>query len=82
MQITLLSLLDYAGVAMFAASGALMAAQKRQDVVTFLFFAAISRKCSPENNHHLFACFRSQIWLICRMQRPYGRVDDNFFPYR
>jgi uncharacterized membrane protein YeiH len=42
MQITLLSLLDYAGVATFAASGALMAAQKRQDVVTFLFFAAIT----------------------------------------
>ena len=42
MQITLLSVLDYAGVATFAASGALMAAQKRQDVVTFLFFAAIT----------------------------------------
>lgn len=42
MQINLLSVLDYAGVAMFAASGALMAAQKRQDVVTFLFFAAIT----------------------------------------
>ena len=42
MQITLLSVLDYAGVATFAASGALMAAQKRQDVVTFIFFAAIT----------------------------------------
>ncbi|RYY95316.1 MAG: trimeric intracellular cation channel family protein [Alphaproteobacteria bacterium] len=42
MQITLLSVLDYAGVATFAASGALMAAQKRQDVVTFMFFAAIT----------------------------------------
>ena len=42
MQFTLLSVLDYAGVAMFAASGALMAAQKRQDVVTFIFFAAIT----------------------------------------
>lgn len=42
MQITLLSVLDYAGVATFAASGAPMAAQKRQDVVTFIFFAAIT----------------------------------------
>ena len=42
MQITLLSVLDYAGVATFAASGALMAAEKRQDVVTFIFFAAIT----------------------------------------
>ncbi|HPN06800.1 MAG TPA: trimeric intracellular cation channel family protein [Hyphomonadaceae bacterium] len=42
MQFTLLSVLDYAGVAMFAASGALMAAQKRQDVVAFIFFAAIT----------------------------------------
>jgi uncharacterized membrane protein YeiH len=42
MQFTLLSALDYAGVATFAASGALMAAQKRQDVVTFIFFAAIT----------------------------------------
>ena len=42
MQFTLLSALDYAGVATFAASGALMAAEKRQDVVTFIFFAAIT----------------------------------------
>jgi uncharacterized membrane protein YeiH len=42
MQITLLSLLDYAGVATFAATGALMAAEKRQDILTFIFFAAIT----------------------------------------
>jgi len=42
MPITLLSLLDYAGVATFAATGALMAAEKRQDLVTFIFFAAIT----------------------------------------
>jgi uncharacterized membrane protein YeiH len=42
MQITLLSVLDYAGVATFAASGALMAAEKRQDLLTFIFFAAIT----------------------------------------
>jgi uncharacterized membrane protein YeiH len=40
--ITLVDVLDYAGVATFAASGALMAAERRQDVVTFLFFAAIT----------------------------------------
>ena len=42
MEISLISVLDYAGVATFAASGALMAAQKRQDVITFIFFAAIT----------------------------------------
>jgi uncharacterized membrane protein YeiH len=42
MQISLLSVLDYAGVATFAASGALMAAEKRQDLLTFIFFAAIT----------------------------------------
>ena len=42
MEINPLAVLDYAGVAMFAASGALMAANKRQDVVTFIFFAAIT----------------------------------------
>lgn len=42
MEINPLAVLDYAGVAMFAASGALMAAQKRQDVLTFVFFAAIT----------------------------------------
>jgi uncharacterized membrane protein YeiH len=36
MQITLLLLLDFAGVATFAATGALMAAEKRQDIVTFI----------------------------------------------
>jgi uncharacterized membrane protein YeiH len=42
MPITLISLLDYAGVATFAASGAMMAAEKRQDILTFIFFAAIT----------------------------------------
>lgn len=42
MEISLISVLDYAGVATFAASGALMAAKKRQDVITFLFFGAIT----------------------------------------
>ncbi len=42
MEISLISVLDYAGVATFAASGALMAAKKRQDVLTFVFFGAIT----------------------------------------
>jgi uncharacterized membrane protein YeiH len=42
MEISLISVLDYAGVATFAASGALMAASKRQDVLTFVFFGAIT----------------------------------------
>ncbi len=42
MEINPLAVLDYAGVAMFAASGALMAAAKRQDALTFVFFAAIT----------------------------------------
>jgi uncharacterized membrane protein YeiH len=37
-----LELLDYAGVAVFAASGALVAAVKRQTLVTFLFFAVVT----------------------------------------
>lgn len=35
-------LLTYAGVAVFAASGALAAAARRHDVITFAFFAAIT----------------------------------------
>ena len=34
-----LELLNYLGIAVFAASGALLAAQKRQTIVTFYFFA-------------------------------------------
>lgn len=34
--------LDYAGVAVFAASGAMAAARKRQDLVTFIFFATVT----------------------------------------
>lgn len=35
-------MLDYAGVGFFAASGALAAVEKRQDMVTALFFAALT----------------------------------------
>jgi uncharacterized membrane protein YeiH len=34
--------LDYGGIAVFALSGALVAAQKRQTLVTFIFFAVIT----------------------------------------
>jgi uncharacterized membrane protein YeiH len=39
---TALTLLDYAAVAVFAATGALTAARLRQDIVTFGFFAAVT----------------------------------------
>jgi uncharacterized membrane protein YeiH len=38
----ILELLDFAGVAVFAVSGALLAAAKRQTLVTFIFFAVIT----------------------------------------
>ena len=38
----LLAILDYAGVAVFAASGALAAARAKQTIVTFVFFAAVT----------------------------------------
>ena len=37
-----LVLLDYVGIAVFAVSGALVAAQKKQTLVTFFFFAAVT----------------------------------------
>lgn len=40
---TVLGALDFAGVAVFAATGALAAAREKHDLVTFGFFAAISR---------------------------------------
>lgn len=38
----MLAVLDFAGVAVFAATGALAAAQQKHDLVTFAFFAAIT----------------------------------------
>ena len=38
----LLAVLDYAGVAVFAATGALAAARAKQTIVTFVFFACIT----------------------------------------
>jgi uncharacterized membrane protein YeiH len=40
--LTLPNVFAYAGVALFAASGAMAAAARRHDVVTFVFFAAIT----------------------------------------
>ena len=37
-----LVVLDYFGIAVFAISGALLAAQKRQTLVTFIFFAVVT----------------------------------------
>ena len=39
---TALVLLDYFGIGVFAISGALLAAEKRQTLVTFIFFAVIT----------------------------------------
>ena len=39
---TVLSALDFAGVAVFAATGALAAAREKHDLVTFAFFASIT----------------------------------------
>ncbi|PTM97382.1 trimeric intracellular cation channel family protein [Mycoplana dimorpha] len=39
---TILGLLDYAGVAVFAATGALSASRKQLDVISFLFLAAVT----------------------------------------
>jgi uncharacterized membrane protein YeiH len=40
--LTALGFLDYIGIGVFALSGALLAAQKRQDFVTFVFFAVVA----------------------------------------
>lgn len=40
--IAALGFLDYIGIGVFAVSGALLAAHKRQDFVTFLFFAVVT----------------------------------------
>lgn len=40
--LTALGFLDYIGIGVFALSGALLAAHKRQDFVTFVFFAVVA----------------------------------------
>ncbi|HET9352554.1 MAG TPA: TRIC cation channel family protein, partial [Sphingomicrobium sp.] len=37
-----LVMLDYVGIAVFAVSGALLAAEKKQTLVTFIFFAVVT----------------------------------------
>src|SRR6187549_2040274 len=37
-----LIMLDYVGIAVFAVSGALLAAEKKQTLVTFIFFAVVT----------------------------------------
>lgn len=39
---SLLSYLDYAGIALFAATGALAASRKQLDMIGFLFFAVVT----------------------------------------
>lgn len=39
---TVYRVIDYAGVALFAATGALAAARRKHDIVTFAFFAAVT----------------------------------------
>ena len=41
----ILDFLDMAGIAVFALSGALLAAIKKQTIVTFVFFAVSRRSC-------------------------------------
>lgn len=40
--LTALGFLDYVGIGLFALSGALLAAQKKQDFVTFVFFGVVA----------------------------------------
>src|ERR1700755_3276265 len=42
MNPTALGVLDYFGIAVFAISGALVAAERRLDLVTFIFFAVVT----------------------------------------
>ena len=41
-HIASLGFLDYIGIGVFAVSGALVAARKRQDLITFIFFAVVT----------------------------------------
>lgn len=42
LTVTALGFLDYIGIAVFALSGALLAAKKKQDFITFIFFAVVT----------------------------------------
>ena len=76
----LLALLDLAGIAVFAMSGALLAAAKRQTLVTFIFFAVVTGVGGGtmrdlligapvfwiEDNAHLLICVAAAllVWLL------------------
>ena len=47
---TSIETLDYVGVALFAATGALAASRKQLDIIGFLFLAAVSNQ-TPDRNH-------------------------------
>jgi uncharacterized membrane protein YeiH len=75
-----LVLLDYVGIAVFAVSGALLAAEKRQTLVTFAFFAVVTGVGGGtvrdlligapvfwvHNNGFLLICFGAAlgVWLL------------------
>ena len=42
LTVTALGFLDYVGISVFALSGALLAAKKKQDFITFIFFAVVT----------------------------------------
>ena len=47
---TSIETLDYVGVALFAATGALVASRKQLDIIGFLFLAAVSNQ-TPDRNY-------------------------------
>ena len=51
-----LELLDYFGIAVFGVSGALLAAEKRQTLVTFIFFAMMSQLISSSRLIYMAVC--------------------------
>ena len=60
---TTLTVLDYAAVAVFGASGALAAARRKHDIITFTFFAAVIWVGRPE---YLGVCVAGAvaIWIF------------------
>ena len=60
-----LVLLDYFGIAVFAVSGALLAAERRQTLVTFLFFAVVFW---VQTNSYLLICMGAALltWVASR----------------
>ena len=56
--------LDYAAVAVFAATGAMAAAQRKHDIVTFGFFAAVTGVGGGTMRDLLLDAPRSRLLLI------------------